>query len=156
MNKKILLLSLGLIAAVAFAADFSVTQNMDINSNAIAATTTNAVAGAPFQLFDGQDIVRLYVTANADVNTTNGTLVVKFATASGNGVDQHVVTNEFDSAAKSLIKLTLTPTGAGTLTKSDWFVLRGARFIEVGQMENNSAGTFSNIIVRCGYNRSQR
>jgi hypothetical protein len=85
--------------------------------------------------------------------TTSGVFTVKFSTASGQGT---TVTNNYDTAALSNIKLSISNTiNEGTVTVSDWFVINGAGYIRIGQIENSFLGPVSNITVKVGYRNAQ-
>lgn len=113
----------------------------------IVANSTNQTAGTTFQLYNAvRTPIRLYVTGEGNSATTNGNLIIKFSTAAGTPNS----TNTFDTAALSNIKLTLSATGS-TNTVSDWFTIGGGYYLRVGQIENTSNGSFSNIVVRAGF-----
>lgn len=120
----------------------------------IAATTTNSTAAPAKFLKQGESPVRIYLTATGNAGTTNGAtagvFTVKFSTASGQGIG---VTNNFDTAHLSNIKLSISNQHltSSTVTVSDWFVLDGAKYLRVGQIENTSPGSISNIAIRVGY-----
>lgn len=134
------------------AQDQAVANIINIGVTNMAANTTNSTVGLPYSLYRGQEPVRLWVTANGTAATTNGSLIVRFSTASGDSS----TTNAFDTASYSLIYLTLPTLGTSTNTISDWFQLTGARYIRISSVENNFAGAVSNVTVRIGYNDSNR
>lgn len=115
-------------------------------------TSTNTAAGTTLKLHEGKRNVRMYLTANGIAATTNGSLIVKFSTASGSGT----TTNSFDTASLSNIKLTMSTLAGATNTVSDVFDLTGARYIRVGQIENTFQGIVSNITISVGYPTDNR
>lgn len=120
----------------------------------VAASATNTTAGTIKILNGGETPVRIWVSASGIGASTNGVsavsnLVVKLSVASGSSG----VTNAFDTAAFSNVKVTLPVTGVTTNVQSDWFVLSGCRYIRIGQIENNTLGVVSNISVTIGYPR---
>jgi len=144
--KRFLIAVLCLVVGIASAQgpeSFSLTPSV----TSLAANSTNSTAGTVKKLADGENNVRIYLTATGGAATTNGTLVVKFITASGSGD----TTNTFDTASLSEIKLTMSSLGANTYTISDRFVLSGAKYIKVGQIENTFAGAASNFVITVGY-----
>jgi len=114
----------------------------------MAANTTNTTASTVKLLSDGNEWVRVYLTATGYAATTNGALTAKLITASGSGT----TTNAYDSAALSNIKLVISNSINGsTITVSDRFNLSGAKYLAVGQIENSFAGSVSNISIQVGY-----
>lgn len=121
--------------------------------------TTNATAGNPYMFYNGQTPVRIWASATGVNATTNGALAIKFSVASGTpgGLASGATTNEFDNAAVSNIKLTMSSMYSATNglsttnTVSDWFVIGGACWIRLGQVENTFAGPYSNLTIRIGY-----
>lgn len=118
----------------------------------LAASSTNTGSGAIISLNQSPSPVRIYLKAMGYAATTNGVsavsnLVVKLSTASGSSY----VTNDFDTANLSNIKLTMTSINSQTNLVSDWFVLGGAKYLRVGQIENNFLGSVSNLQVIIGY-----
>lgn len=157
MKKYLFSLFLGLTLSLNAYADGAggydpVAQNMGTAVTNVAASTTNSANGTIIALPTSPSAVRIWLTAGGNAGTTNGSssvsnLVVKISTASGTLLS----TNAFDTANNSNIKLTLPVNGAVTNTVSDWFLLTGARYIRVGQIENNTLGSVSNIQVIVGY-----
>jgi hypothetical protein len=151
---KKLLLSLFLVATSVVHAGQSEAFNLQTSVTNIAGTTTNSTAAPGKFLFMGETPVRIYLSATGNAGTTNGAaagvFTVKFSTASGSGTG---VTNAFDTAKLSNIKLSISNSEltSATITVSDWFVLSGAKYLRVGQIENSSPGTISNISVTVGY-----
>lgn len=155
MKKTLLACALAAFAitlAPARAQDSATFMSLTPAVTAIAANTTNATAGTVAQLARGQDVVRLFVTGSGVAATTNGALKVRLSVASGSGDS---TTNAFTLASESDIYVTLSTVGTSTNTASDWFNLRGCRFVRVGQIENTFAGPVSNIAVRLGYGISK-
>jgi hypothetical protein len=118
----------------------------------LAGASTNSAAGTAVMLYDGKANVRIYLTANGIASTTNGSLIVKFSTASGTGYN---TTNNYDTASLSNIKLTMSTLAGATNTISDQFDLSGVKYIRVGQIENTFTGPVSNIVIRVGYQNIQ-
>lgn len=139
------LLSLVSIGNAQTAADYFSLQTSVTN---IAAQSTNTTAGPIKFFYAGESPLRIWLSANGNTaNSANG-LTVKLSTASGNDT----TTNNFDSASLSYIRLSLTNAlGATSTTVSDRFILSGARYIRVGQIENAYAGAVSNITINVGY-----
>jgi hypothetical protein len=153
MKKLLLSLTLVALATIAYAnapEAFSL-QTTVVN---IAGNTTNSTAATAKYLNMGETPVRIYLTATGNAGTTNGAaagaFTVKLSTASGQGTG---VTNAFDTAHLSNIKLVISNSHltSSTVTVSDWFVLSGAKYLRVGQIENTSPGTISNILIKVGY-----
>jgi hypothetical protein len=121
----------------------------------LALTSTNTGAGTAIMIPNASNPVRIWVSANGVQGTTNGTLIVKFSTASGT----YNSTNNYDNAAESLVKVTLTTLANATnsaapttfYTASDVFDLSGVKYIRAGQIENTFQGVVSNITIRLGY-----
>jgi hypothetical protein len=156
MKKTIFLFSflmasvLGVILAQSSALPLVITPAV----TSVTANNTNTTAGTVTSIPNTSLPVRIWVSANGVQATTNGTLIVKFSTASGT----YSSTNQFDTASESAVKVTLTTLGSATnsassalYTGSDWFQLAGVRYIRVGQIENNFAGVVSNVTIRLGY-----
>jgi hypothetical protein len=149
MNKYLILILSTFLSFTVRADQETVYRNLGTGVTNIAANTTNTTAGSIFQFNYGQSPIRLYVKASGFAATTNGSLVIRFSTASG---DQST-TNDFDTALLSNIKITITSLQSTTNVVSDWFEPRGARFLRVGAIENNFNGSVSNISVIIGYPR---
>jgi len=153
---KLLAIFLICSANALFAGDSAVFQSIPTAVTNLATASTNSVGSDIISLYDGQTPVRIWLSATGLGGTTNGALTVKFSTASG----RDGVTNNLDTAASSVIKVTMaTMNGATkglttTNTVSDWFVLKGARYIQAGQIENTFGAAVSNISVQIGYTRS--
>lgn len=125
------------------------------NATTILAQTTNSTAGTIQFLYDAQSPIRIYVSATGSAATTNGALIVKLSTASGNGGQ----TNAFDTASLSNIKLVMSngiTSATIPIVQSDWFVSTGVRYIRVGQIENTYLGNVSNLTITVGYNFGTR
>jgi hypothetical protein len=118
----------------------------------LAANSTNTTAGTIVVLPTSPTPVRIWLTASGIAATTNGVtavsnLVVRLSTASGSVI----ATNTFDTASLSNLRLTIPTLGASTNTVSDYFELRGARYVRVGQIENNFQGAVSNLALIIAY-----
>jgi len=153
--KKLLILALGLTAfGQVIQAQQPEAFSLETTVTNIAATTTNSTAAPAKFLYMGETPVRIYLTATGNAGTTNGaaagSFTVKLSTASGSGTS---VTNAFDTAHLSNIKLSISNSHltSTTVTVSDWFVLSGAKYLRVGQIENTSPGSVSNIQIKVGY-----
>jgi hypothetical protein len=148
MNKFILCLCSFLIAANVQAQVQPQSFTLTPAVTGLAANNTNSSAGTAKMLYVGESPVRIYLTATGAAATTNGSLIVKFSTASGLN---YSTTNSYDTASESNIKLTMSTLGNNTVTVSDWFVLSGAKYLRVGQIENNFAGAVTNLVINVGY-----
>lgn len=118
----------------------------------IAASATSSNAGPIIVLQGSPAPIRVWLTASGVAATTNGltassNLVVRLSTASG-GPN---TTNAFDNPFLVNTKISLTAIGSLTNTQSDYFELRGARYLRVGAIENNYLGAVSNIQVIVGF-----
>lgn len=126
-------------------------QSLNLPATTVAASTTNTTAGTAFQLPTGKSPCRIYLTASGIGASTNGSLIVKLSTATGSGYGGTGVTNAFDTAAQSNIKLTMSTLGNTTNTVSDWFQISGVKYIRVGSIENTFVGAVSNLDVTISY-----
>jgi len=157
MNKKLLILGLLIVAnvGVIWAQSSALPITLTPAVTALAANSTNTTAGTAIMIPNTKESVRIWVSANGVQATTNGTLIVKFSTASGT----YTATNEWDNAPESTVKVTLSTLGAATnsalplvkYTGSETFDLSGVRYIRAGQIENGFAGVVSNITIRLGH-----
>lgn len=121
-------------------------------TNMAASTTNSATTGTILTIPTSPVPVRIWAYAEGNAATTNGVsavsnLIVRVSTASGTLTS----TNRFDTGAYSPIKLTLTPLVTASNTFSDWFEVRGARYIRVGSIENNYLGSVSNLQIIVGF-----
>lgn len=162
MKKIIAVLSLALACTVMAEGPTFAPLNVPVSMKDTAAGTTNATAGNPFFFYAGQSPVRIWASFTGTPATTNGSFTVKFSTASGlHSPPGASITNEFDTAASSAIKLVATTmngatVGAGTTnTISDWFQVGGAGWIRLGQVENTFLGPVSNLTITIGYTQGQ-
>ena len=153
--KKLLILALGLsLFSFQVNAEQAESFSLETSVTNIAGSTTNSTAAPAKFLYMGETPVRIYLTATGNAGTTNGAtagaFVVKLSTASGSGTS---VTNAFDTAHLSNIKLVISNSHltSSTVTVSDWFVLTGVKYLRVGQIENTSPGSISNIAIKVGY-----
>ena len=143
------LLSLKTLADDPPAESFSLTPAVTV----LAASSTNSTAGTTEYLYTGKNSVRIWASCSGIAATTNGVsavsnIVVRLSTASG----RDGVTNIFDTATYSNIKLEIPVTGNGaTNVVSSYFILTGSRYLRIGQIENNSLGIVSNLNVFVGY-----
>lgn len=142
---KKLLLALILCLAGSLKAQETIVYNLTPNATGIATGITNTTDGAITIISNPKDTCRIYVTGTTTQSTTNGNFVVRFRTASGSSS----ITNEFDTTVFTQIKLTFPTTLVnGTNTMSDWFQIRGVRYIKIGRMENTTEALITNITVR--------
>ena len=126
--------------------------NMGTSITNITASSTNSTGGTIIAIPTSPVPVRIWAYAEGNAGTTNGVsavsnLIIRISTASG----ALTSTNRFDTGKYSPIKLTLTPLATSSNTFSDWFEVRGARYIRVGSIENNYVGTVSNLQVIIGF-----
>jgi hypothetical protein len=155
MNKLVLSLASLLFALNAFGQYREPSyKNVGTGVTNLAASVTNSVAGEIIQLNDSPSPVRIWLKAEGNLGTTNAGgitttngLIVYFSTASGN----LSTTNTFDTALLSNIKLQIKELQSTTNTVSDWFELRGARYIKVGAIRNEFIGSVTNVQVIIGY-----
>lgn len=118
----------------------------------IAASSTNSTAGTIKKLSQGETPIRFYLSCNGNASAA-GAFKVKLSTASGSG---NSITNNFDTPSESNVYLVITNAlTATTTTVSDWFVLSGAKYVRIGQIENTKTGPVSNIVVNIGYSNDQ-
>ncbi len=145
------------LAISAFAADEAGYQVVNC-TNYVAAGSTNSTASSVYELYDGQQIVRIRMSAQAvGSDATSGKLTMRFVTACGAGAPGSSYTNSYDTAATSIIQLTMTNiSSSAATTASDWFVVSGARFIKEGVIENSFGQAVTNISAWIESNRSQR
>lgn len=142
---KKLLLALALCLVGSLQAQETIVYNLDTSvTNNFVSATTNSTPATVEIINNPKDTIRIYVTASGLASTTNGSFIIKFSTSTGTSS----VTNEFDTASLSNIKITMSSLGLTTNTVSDWFQVRGVRYIRVGSMENTFLGPVSNITVR--------
>lgn len=152
--KKLLLLALSLFAINTVKANEPEAFSLQLSATNIAATTTNSTAAPAQFLRDGVSKVHIYLTATGNAGTTNGAaagaFVVKLSTASGSGTS---ITNAYDTARLSNVRLMISNSEltSATVTVSDWFELSGIKYLRVGQIENTSPGSLSNINLKVGY-----
>jgi hypothetical protein len=126
------------IATAVFAIDGVETQTVSVGTASGAANATNAVAnGTAFTLTRAQGDFRLFGSIVTYAGTTNGTIKLFFG-PSYDGVT-------FDTAAQSTIKITITPTGAGTNNVSERYQGAGIHSLKYLRYENTCSGTFSNF-----------
>lgn len=153
-NHILIIFSVFTLALKTFAADppaefFSLTPSVTL----LAASSTNTTAGTIKQLSRGESPVRIWASCSGIPATTNGVssvsnIVVILSTAAGSDT----TTNLFDTPNFSTVSLTIPVTGNGnTNVVSTLFDFTGSRFIRVGQIQNNTLGIVSNIIVNVGY-----
>ncbi len=151
--KKIYYLAAALVLAVGIKlyAESVSSQAITPATTGVLTAATNTTAGTAYYIDPPQTAVRLYLTATGAAGTTNGSLIVKFSTATGGPAES--VTNSFDQAEQSLVKLTITGSASTTnsITVSDWFVVSGVKYLRPGQIENTSNGTWTNIAIRVSY-----
>lgn len=143
---KKLLLALLVCLGGSLQAQETIWNNLTPSVTTLTGASTNTANGNISIINNPKDTIRIYVTANGIASTTNGTLIVKFSTASGDIGN----TNEFDTASASNIKITMSTLGTSTNTVSDWFQVRGVRYIRAGQIENTFVGPVSNLVIRVG------
>lgn len=143
---KKLLLALLVCLGGSLQAQETIWNNITPAVTTLTGASTNTANGNISIINNPKDTIRIYVTANGIASTTNGTLIVKFSTASGDIGN----TNEFDTASASNIKITMSTLGTSTNTVSDWFQVRGVRYIRAGQIENTFVGPVSNLVIRVG------
>jgi hypothetical protein len=139
MKNLFFLLSL-LFTIHVFAIDGVETQSVTVGTASGAANSTNAISnGSAVLLTRAQGDFRLFTSTITYAATTNGTIKYFFA-PSYDGVT-------FDTAAQSTIKVTVTPTGAGTNNVSERFQGAGIYSLKYLRYENTCAGTFSNLTI---------
>jgi hypothetical protein len=126
------------IATAVFAIDGVETQTVSAGTTSGAANSTNAIStSTAVTLTRAQGDFRIYASVVTFAATTNGTIKFFFA-PSYDGVT-------FDTAAQSTIKVTVTPTGAGTNNVSERFQGAGIYSLKYLRNENTCNGTFSNL-----------
>lgn len=145
------ILSLFLLSA-AHAIEEPVAIFLGTSATNLAGNSTNSTGGQIIAIPTSPTPIRIWAYAEGNAGTTNGissvsNLVVKLSTASGTFNS----TNKFDTAAYSNVKIELTPLVGASNTFSSWFELRGARYLRVGQIENNYVGAVSNLQIIVGF-----
>jgi hypothetical protein len=110
------------------------------HSASLNADTTDSTPGDPVTFEGAVDRVMIHFTATGQAGTTNGTLTLRLAFSPDNVV--------WDTGSASTRTVTISTLGAATVTKSDWAMVPGARYVRVGQVENTFDGPVSGMAVK--------
>jgi|SRR3990172_2215108 len=145
MKTKLIALSLLLVGCIAWAGTIG---TVTLTSPAtVAASSTNSTAQTATDFTTGgypiMGLTRVSFTFTGAAGSTNGTVTV-FLSESSDGT-------RYSEADQSNMKITITPNGTNSVTRTERFDLSGVKKIRVGRVENTSGGDITNIVTSITY-----
>lgn len=145
MKTKLAILTFIIAAGISWAGTIG---TVSITSPALVANnSTNTTAQTALDFTTGgypvMGLARVSFTFTGAAGSTNGTITV-FLSESIDG-------STYSEADQSNLKITLTPNGTNSVTRSERFDLSGVKKLRVGRVENSSDGSITNIATKITY-----